>query len=157
MKLSGIGTVGVNLDGTLYTKHGYQNFGEAVVSDLGHYKDFGPQPRYRQALTFSYTYGSINASVTNNYTSGYEDYTDPNSVNGTTYPATRQVANYVTWDAQANWKPIKDLSLTFGVKNLADTNPPASRTSVNFQTGYDAQFTNPIGRAFYLKAGYKFF
>jgi iron complex outermembrane recepter protein len=157
LKLPEVGTFGVNLDGTLYTKHGYQNFGEASVSDLGVYKDFGPQPRYRQSLTLSYGIGPVNASITNNYTSGYGDYTDPNAINTTTYPASRQVAAYVTWDAQINWKPITDLSLTFGVKNLADTNPPSSRTSVNFQTGYDAQFTNPIGRAFYLKAGYKFF
>jgi iron complex outermembrane receptor protein len=157
LKLASVGTFGVILDSTLYTKHGYQNFGEAAVSDLGRYKDFGPQPRYRQALTLTYGNGPWAGSVTNNYTSGYEDYTNPDAVNGTTYPATRQVAVYSTWDAQVGWKGIKGLNLTLGVKNLADTNPPASRTETNFQTGYDATFTNPIGRAYYVRAGYKFF
>ena len=157
LKVASVGTFGLMLDSTLYTKHGYQNFGEPVVSDVGRYKDFGPTPRYRQALTLSYGNGPWAGSVTNNYTSAYEDYTNPDSVNGTTYPATRQVAAYTTWDGQISWKGIKNLNLVLGVKNLLDTNPPASRTETNFQTGYDASFTNPLGRAYYVRAGYKFF
>ena len=63
----------------------------------------------------------------------------------------------MTWDTQLSWKGIKGLNLVVGVKNLADTDPPSSRTEANFQTGYDASFTNPIGRAYYVRVGYKFF
>lgn len=156
-KVSGIGALGVVLDGTYYSKHGYQNFGEKTVNDIGNYRDFGPVPRWRHALTFSFSNGPWAASLTNNYSGGYYDYTDPNAVNGTTYPEVRKVKAYSTFDTQVSWKGIKNLNLTLGVKNLADTEPPSSRTSVNFQTGYDATFTNPIGRAYYLRVGYKFF
>jgi iron complex outermembrane recepter protein len=157
MKLPEIGSLGVTLDGTYYTKHGYQNFGEAAVSDLGNYKDFGPVPRWRHALTFAFGAGPVNVSLTNNYSGGYTDYVNAGIPFSADYPENRKVKAYSTWDTQLAWKVIKDLTLTLGVKNLLDTDPPSSRTETNFQTGYDASFTNPIGRAYYLKASYKFF
>ena len=156
LKLESIGTVGINLDGTLYTKHGYQYTGADTVTDLGKYKDFGPTPRWRHALTFAYSTGDWNASVTNNFTASYKDYTDPSAV-GAKYPADRDVAAYSLWDGQVGWKGIKNLDVVLGVKNIMDTDPPSSRTSKNFQTGYDAQWTNPLGRAYYVRLKYKFF
>ena len=156
-KVSGIGTLGAMLEGTYYTKHGYQNFGEAAVSDIGAYKDFGPVPRWRHALTFTYGLGDWNVSLTNNYSGGYTDYTNADRVGAANYPEIRKVNSYSTWDTQVSWKGIKNLNVVLGVKNLADTDPPSSRTETNFQTGYDASFTNPIGRAYYVRVGYKFF
>jgi iron complex outermembrane receptor protein len=49
------------------------------------------------------------------------------------------------------------MELVLGVKNLFDADPPQSNTSQNFQTGYDATFTNPLGRTYYVRASYKFF
>ncbi len=40
---------------------------------------------------------------------------------------------------------------------MFDKDPPRSRTEQNFQTGYDAQFTNPLGRTYYLRLKDKFF
>ena len=157
LKLEGMGTVGLNMDGTLYTKHGYQYTGAPKVSDMGDYKDFGPTPKWRHALTAAYSTGAWNASLTNNFTAGYRDYTDPTAVNATTYPEVRDVAAYSTWDGQLGWKGVKNLDIVLGVKNLLDTDPPSSRTSKNFQTGYDAQWTNPLGRAYYVRMKYKFF
>jgi len=156
-KVEGIGTFGVTLDGTYYTKHGYQYPLQDKVSDIGVYKDFGPTPRWRHSLTFAYSTGPWNASLTNNLTSGYQDYVNADAVNGTTYPEVRNVRSYSLWDAQVGWKGVKNLDLVFGIKNLFDTDPPSSRTEVNFQTGYDAQWTNPLGRTYYVKAKYKFF
>ena len=157
MKLDAVGTVGVTLDGTLYTKHGYQYNGVGYVSDLGNYKDFGPAPKWRHALTFAYGTGNWNASLTNNFTAGYKDYTDPLHAINASYPAERDVAAYSLWDGQVGWKGIKNLDVILGVKNILDTDPPSSRTSKNFQVGYDAQWTNPLGRAYYLRLKYKFF
>lgn len=160
-KKSDWGNWTANLDSTLYATHGYQYQGEEQVSDLGKYKDFGPVPRYRQALTVAWAMGAWNASVTHNYTDGYEDFTDPAAV-GADYPALRKVAAYKTidmtigWKAPVDWLYAKSLSATFGIKNLLDTDPPSSRTGANFQTGYDAQFTNPLGRTFYFRVNYKF-
>ena len=69
----------------------------------------------------------------------------------------RDVAAYSTFDGQLGWKGVKNLDVVLGVKNLLDTDPPSSRTSKNFQVGYDAQWTNPLGRTYYLRMKYKFF
>lgn len=157
VKVGGLGSLGVNLDGTLFLTHGYQYTGLAKTSDLGKFKDFGAIPKWRHALTFVWSTHMFDASLTNNYTKGYEDYTDPTAVDGTTYPEVRKVGAYVTWDGQATLKPSKSLSLVFGIKNLLDKDPPASRNSLYFQTGYDPTYTNPIGRQFYGRINYKFF
>jgi iron complex outermembrane receptor protein len=146
LKLSSLGSMTFNLDGTYYATHGYQYFATPKESDAGAYKDFGPTPRWRHAATVGYSYSNWAASLTNNFTRGYADY-DP----------VRRVADYSTWDARLGWKPLKGLELVAGVKNLFDADPPQSNTSANFQTGYDAQFANPLGRTYYLRAGYKFF
>jgi iron complex outermembrane receptor protein len=150
-----VGAFGVNYDSTYYTKHGYQYQDTPAVSDLGNYKDFGPAPRYRHDLTVTWTKNVWSASVTHNYTNGYQDFTDPGSV-GPNYPLVRRVDGYQTFDATLGWKPMKGLNIGFGIKNLLDEDPPSSRTSANFQTGYDASFTNPLGRTYYLRATYKF-
>jgi iron complex outermembrane recepter protein len=150
------GTVGATFDGTYYTKHGYQYFATPSVSDIGDYKDFGPTPRWRHAVTVSYTTGGWNASLTNNFTSSYKDYVNPDNVGTTNYPLVRTVKAYSLWDAQIGVSPAKNLDLSFGIKNLLNTEPPSSRTEVNFQTGYDAQWTNPLGRTLTVRARVKF-
>jgi iron complex outermembrane recepter protein len=155
-KLENKATFGVNMDGTLYRTHGYQYAGVNEVSDLGAYKDFGATPRWRHALTFTYTTAKWNASLTDNYTEGYNDFTDAGSVNTTDYPAVRRVASYTTLDSQFSWTGTKHFTITAGVKNLRNTDPSSSRNNQNFQIGYDPQYGNPIGRVLYLRARYKF-
>jgi iron complex outermembrane receptor protein len=159
-KVADVGTFGVNYNSTLLTKHSYQYPNSAAVSDLGVYGDFGVSPKYRHALTGTLVRGGWNASLTHNYTRGYQDYTNADDVGsvvgGVTYTATRQVANYSTFDATLGYTGFKNLDLAFGIKNIGNTNPPLSRTEANFQTGYDAQYTNPLGRTFYFRAKYKF-
>lgn len=154
-KIAG-GTFGMTFDGTLYTRHGYQYPTLPKVSDIGDYKDFGPTPRWRHALTFTYALGAWNGSLTNSYTAGYKDYVNPDNVGSANYPAVRNVKAYSLWDMQVGWSAAKNTDLTLGVKNIFNTDPPSSRTEVNFQTGYDAQWTNPLGRALYVRMRVKF-
>jgi iron complex outermembrane receptor protein len=146
---------GANLDGTYYLKHGYQYAGTEKISDLGSYQDFGATPRWRHALTFTLKFGKWNASLTNNYTSGYRDYTNAGNI-GPDYPAIRHVDAVNTYDTQVVWSS-KSTDLTFGIKNLFNQDPPSSRNDQPFQTGYDPQYGNPLGRVFYARAKYKFF
>ncbi|MDM5179692.1 TonB-dependent receptor [Massilia sp. DJPM01] len=154
-KMGDMGTLGANFDSTYYSKHGYQYAGSPEVSDLGNYKDFGPTPRFRHMLSLNYGIGQWSASVTHNYTKGYWDFTDPAEI-GPEYPELRKVGAYSTFDATLGWKPMKNVSMTFGIKNIADEDPPSSRNAANFQVGYDPTFTNPLGRTFYARLNYKF-
>jgi iron complex outermembrane receptor protein len=157
-KLAEYGSFGLNLDGTLTTKHGYQYPTGASVSDLGIYRDFSVSPRWRHVLTATYGIGKWNASISQNFTSGYKDYTDPASVGDTNYPSVRNVDSYSTVDATLGWTGIKNLDLGIGLKNIFDRDPPSSRAASGsgFQVGYDSTLANPIGRVFYFRAKYKF-
>ncbi|MFN3302965.1 MAG: TonB-dependent receptor plug domain-containing protein [Roseateles sp.] len=153
---SSIGTLGFNFEGALFLTHGYQYNGASKVSDLGKFKDFGAAPRWRHSLSGTWSYGVFDAVLTNNYTHSYDDYTNPAAI-GANYPAQRTVKAYVTWDAQFAIKPTKSLTLTAGIKNLTNQDPPVSRNELFFQTGYDATYANPVGRQFYGRISYKFF
>ena len=158
-RIEGIGRVGLNLDGTLTTKHGYQYPTGPSVSDLGSYQDFGPSPRWRHALTATYGQGPWNASLTHNFTAGYKDYTDPALSGGPNYPADRDVKSYSTFDATLGWTGIKGLDIGVGVRNLLNQDPPSTRAASGsgFQVGYDSTLANPLGRVVYIRAKYKFF
>jgi len=155
MKLDGVGSLGANLDGTYMSKHGYQYVGQSDVSDIGIYKDFGPMPLWRHALTVALTSANWGASLTQNYTSGYQDFTDPALI-GATYPEVRMVDANVTWDAAFSYRGFKNLAVLFGVKNLLNQDPPVSRVTAAFQVGYDAGLASPLGRQYRVSATYKF-
>jgi len=103
-------------------------------------------------------------STTNHFTLHYTDY-DSGNYCGTSptdvcpygqYLPGAQVASFSDWDLQGSYKGIKNLKLTAGMKNMFDRAPSISRQeSYTYQRGYDAQYGNPIGRAFYLTAEYK--
>ena len=154
-KIDGVGTFGVNLDGTYYLTHGYQYEGVGSTSDLGRYKDFGATPRWRHILTTSLKAGQWVLSLTHNYTMGYQDYTNAALI-GPDYPLDRRVSATSTFDTQVVWTPIKALDLALGIRNLTNQDPSSSRNDQGFQTGYDPQYGNPLGRVFYARAKYKF-
>jgi iron complex outermembrane receptor protein len=60
------------------------------------------------------------------------------------------------WTLAASYSGFRKLTLSGGIKNLLDTNPPFSNQTPNPQTGYDPRVSNPVGRAVYLRATYKF-
>ncbi|MBV8379748.1 MAG: TonB-dependent receptor, partial [Paucibacter sp.] len=154
-KISGWGSYGVNFEGTLTTRHGYQYAGASSVSDLGVYGDFGVTPRWRHALTFTTTVGNWNGSLTQNFTSSYQDYNGTETISAS-YPATRTVSANQVWDGQLGYRGVKNLELIGGIKNLFDKAPPLSRNELFFQTGYDSQYASPLGRTYYLRLKYKF-
>jgi iron complex outermembrane receptor protein len=165
-RVAAFGTFGVTLDGTYFTKHGYQYTDTPAASDLGAYGDFGPAPRWRHTLVLNWHRGAWGGSLTQNYTAGYKDFVDGSAVafdsqgrptDSASYPLNRKVSSYTTWDVLGTWNGIKGLELALGVKNLFDQDPPSSRTTQNFQFGYDATLTDPRGRMYYLTAKYKFF
>ena len=68
-----------------------------------------------------------------------------------------KVANYTTVDVFGSWQAMKALSLTLGVRNLFDRDPPYTNQEDLFQGGgWDSRYTDPTGRAFYARATYSF-
>ena len=67
------------------------------------------------------------------------------------------MSTYSTWEAYGSYKPLQGLTVLLGIQNLLNRNPPFTNASQNnFAAGYDALFTNPIGRDFYVNLKYEF-
>lgn len=71
---------------------------------------------------------------------------------------TRKVKAYSTLDWQTRFQMNKLLSLTVGIKNLLDEEPPLSIRIAGGgnQVGYDGRYASPLGRQFYLTAGLRY-
>jgi len=109
-------------------------------------------------------------SLTVNYRSAYWDknYTaddgrirvvkDDGTLGGYTDLSGRRVNSYSTIDWQSKYIFNKNWSITGGIRNLLDKDPPLSirDTGGGNQVGYDGRYTDPLGRTFYLTGNYKF-
>jgi iron complex outermembrane receptor protein len=67
-----------------------------------------------------------------------------------------RVESYSLWNVSASYTGIRGLTLIAGVKNLLDQDPPFSNQGTLFQKGYDPRYTDPTGRALYLRGSFTF-
>lgn len=122
---------------------------------------------FRHVLRASSTaeIGKWTHTLAANFRSGYKDkhYTaDDCSVSvgdalGDCADVQLMVPEHYTFDWQTQYRLMKNLTLTGGITNLADKNPPLSlRNTGSHQLGYDPRYASPIGRTFYLSAQYQY-
>jgi iron complex outermembrane receptor protein len=140
------GNWGFGIDGTYITKYEYQRErGGEFIDALGNYSDSAPVFRWQHVMTVNWSAGPWSAVIANRYKSGYMDQGGANKVD-----------NYTTFDTTLTWTS-KNLTLSGGILNILDEEPPLTVQSTTFQRGYDPRFTDPRGRTWLLRAGYKFF
>ncbi len=155
MRTAGSGTFNFTMNGTYVSKYEYQNEpGGAWIQNVGIYSGAGPIFRWQQTATVQWQYGEFGLGLTNRFKSGYFDQNDPTQVDSCC--ANNQVGSYSVWDINGTWSPNKSFTLVAGVRNLFDTNPPFSNQGATFQVGYDPRFTDPTGRAYYVRGTYNF-
>ncbi|HEX5344982.1 MAG TPA: TonB-dependent receptor [Duganella sp.] len=131
-------------------KYEYQNFiGDEMHQNVGAFSGNQVIFRWQNTLNLGWSKGDYAAGLTGHYKSGYQDQDVED------HPGHR-VASYTTWDGYASWQALKGLTLTAGVKNLFDKEPPLSYQSAVFQAGYDPRYTDPTGRTAYVRATYNF-
>lgn len=124
--------------------------------------------RWRHALTVNWKYADFGLALTQNYQSGYRDappasndcdptdYTPPDAPPEICHTG-RRVSSFATYDMQAQYDGVKNLSFRLGLKNLFNRQPfPVTTNGIYFQTGYDPTWYDPHGRFVYASATYKF-
>ncbi|XHS79568.1 TonB-dependent receptor domain-containing protein [Burkholderiaceae bacterium UC74_6] len=117
--------------------------------------------RWKHALTFTYTNGDWVGSLGQLFRSGYIDQVLPGVANGSVKPAnwSPDVRRYITYNASVGYKGVKDLTVTLGIKNLLNTDPPFT---VNYDSNsgagssWEPRVADPRGRAFTFTVDYKF-
>ena len=142
-----MGKFAVTMDGTYVTGFEYQReAGGEFINALGRYSDNAPVFRWQHVAAVNWNYGPWGAVLAERFKSGYLDQ-----------DGTSQVGSYDVYDVSLAWTGIKNLTLSAGIKNLFDRDPPKSVQNTTFQRGYDPRFADSLGRTFLLRAAYKFF
>ncbi len=154
------GNFGFSIDGTYVTQYDYQKenggqyFNNLAVYGGGVGAAGGVVFRWKHTATLNWSQGPWSALLQQSFMTGYLDQ------NGSGVdPAHKDhhVGSYTLYNASATYSGIKNTTVTLGIKNIFNTEPPASNVTDNFQYGYDARYSDPIGRAFFVRANYKFF
>lgn len=131
--------------------------GTGFVSDLGNYYNGAVTLRWQGKWINTLEYGPMSHSLTVNFKSGYADqgYSANdcyvNLLDGTCIDIHRRVDHYITLDWQTRWNVNKTLTLTAGITNLLDQDPPLTiKTTGGGQViGFDGRYADPLGRVIY--------
>ncbi|GGY66845.1 TonB-dependent receptor plug domain-containing protein [Pseudoduganella albidiflava] len=145
------GGLSFTLDGTWVHSYQYQNERDGeFIENVGRYADNYVVFRWRHNMAVTWRSGPWSATVAHNFKTRYDDQNlvDPEFVN--------RVSSYSLVNLSGTYTGFKDITLTAGVKNLFDKDPPFSNQGTVFQKGYDPRYTDPIGRALYLRGSYTF-
>jgi iron complex outermembrane receptor protein len=89
------------------------------------------------------------------YTSGYMDEKPLGTIPSGFNP---KVGEYIMYGLSGSYSGFKNLTLTAGVRNLFDEDPPFTAHNLDFAAGagWDPRVADPRGRAYYGRVTYKF-
>jgi iron complex outermembrane recepter protein len=156
MALGSGASLGLNWDATWVRSYLYQNTPTDVVKEnVGIYSDGSPVFRWQHSFAATWSQANWSSRLAIRHKTGYYDMNLPSTVVGG--PDFYQfVKPYTLVDLSFTAKPIKAVSVTAGVKNLFDTDPPFSNQSTRSQRGYDPRYTDPLGRTLFVRGSYSF-
>jgi iron complex outermembrane receptor protein len=114
--------------------------------------------RWKHNASISLSKGDWSALFSQNYGSGYKDQV-PNAGRGT--PPTGfnpEIDAHTTYGLSGTYKGIKGMSITMGIQNLFDADPPFTAHNVDevVGAGWDPRAASPRGRSYSVSARYKF-
>ena len=135
-------------------------FGTSEVGTFTRSGDLGI--RWKHTATVGYATGPWVTTLSQTYRAGYYDAVLPGVANGAVKPADWQakVPAYSTFDLSVGYTALKNLTLVAGIKNLLNQDPPFSATydtNTGAGSSWEPRVADPRGRAYTLRAEYKFF
>jgi iron complex outermembrane recepter protein len=118
--------------------------------------------RWKHNAFVTYNEGPWTGSFSQNFRKGYTNQELPGVTSGVVSPPNLQkkVDDYITYNAAVTYSGIKNLTITGGIKNLFNTDPPFAITydsSTGSGSSWEPRATDPRGRSFTLLLDYKFF
>jgi iron complex outermembrane receptor protein len=150
-----IGTFHEDVEGTAITKFDLQQYTTGpILNLLGWFNENPPAYRWQHfvRIDWSSTEHNWNAGLDNRF---YSSYVDEFAIAD---GSQRRVGNYSLWDAYTSYKPVKNLTVLFGIRNLLNTAPPFTNAQQgNFAAGYNALVADPLLRSFYINLKYDVF
>ncbi len=125
---------------------------------VGKYSQTDLALRWKHQIRLTWSHEAWSVLLTQDYKAGYKDWTVA-SLGGTPPPGFNpDVKSYTLYNVSATWAATKNLSVTGGIKNILNTDPPFSAHNVDevAGAGWDARVGDPRGRAFTIRMNYKF-
>jgi len=135
-------------------------FGESEIGRFLFTGDLGL--KWKHSAYATYKYGNWSGMLQNIYRSGYDDQVLPGVASGRVTPSEyqRKVDDYSIFNLSVNYTGFQNLTLTAGIKNLLDEDPPFAITydsNTGAGSSWEPRVADPRGRSFTLLANYKFF
>jgi iron complex outermembrane receptor protein len=136
-----------------------QPYGPSEIGVFSFYGDLAL--RWKHTAFLTYREGNWSTTLTNVYRAGYSDQVLPGVAAGRVKPANYDpdVKAYNIFHASVTYTGFKNLSLTAGVKNLFDKEPPFAITydsNSGAGSSWEPRVADPRLRSFTLLANYKF-
>jgi len=151
-----IGTFREDLEGTAVTQFLEQQYnGGPLLNLVGNLQIQGINPAFRWQHNVRVDWTSPGkmwgGGLSDRFYSGYiDEFPDGNGNQ-------RKVGSYSLVDGYASVKPVEQLTVLFGIKNLFNTSPPFTNAfQNNFASGYNALIADPLLRNFYVNLKYTF-
>jgi len=115
--------------------------------------------RWKHSATVSVSRGDWNVLLSNNFASGYKDQLPNNGKGALPAGFDPDVSSYTRFGLSTTYSGFKNTTLTVGVQNLFDRDPPFTAHNVDdvVGAGWDPRVADPRGRAFTFNVKYKFF
>jgi iron complex outermembrane receptor protein len=134
-------------------------FGASEVGRFTFTGDLGLKWKHTANITFKK--GDWSTGLYNVYRAGYKDQVLPGVANGLVTPSDYQakVDPYSIFHVSVSYTGIKNLTLTGGMKNIFNQDPPFAITydsNTGAGSSWEPRVADPRGRSFNLLANYKF-
>jgi outer membrane receptor protein involved in Fe transport len=117
-------------------------------------------PEWKARLSLGYMFSDYNLQWTMNYIDGMEAVNSNAARSPVVIGLAPSVSSYTYHRLTAGWTPnqLEGLSLTLGVNNLFDKDPPiyTSDSRAGIQANTDPSVYDVLGRRYFLSATYKF-
>lgn len=150
---TGVGRFRIDASGTYYKRQDAQNLDGSYtgfVSNTLGARATGVVPRWKHYVSLTWDSGPWTATLGNSYQSSYVDTAF--DIDGNE----RRVSSMTLWDLQGSYKGFRNLTLTLGVRNVLDTDPPLTNQPNSFQVGFDPSYYDPRARFVYGSVTYAF-
>ncbi|MCU6501643.1 TonB-dependent receptor [Rugamonas sp. A1-17] len=148
-----------NLDGTYTQSFKFAEIeGQPYKEYVGNFYTRDLYLRWKHNASITLARGNWSGMLVQNYSSGYKDQL-PDGGKAPPPPGFNpDVKAYTKYDLSASYTGFKNVTITLGIQNLLDTNPPFTAHNVDevVGAGWDPRVADPRGRSLNVLLKYQF-
>jgi len=147
------------LDGTYMDSFKFAEYqGQEYQELVGKFYTRDLYLRWKHNASFGVSRGDWSGLLVQSFSSGYKDQV-PNGGKGSPPPGFKpDVSSYTTYNLSGTYTGFKNTTITVGIQNLFDRDPPFTAHNVDevVGAGWDPRVADPRGRSLSFQLKYKF-